>query len=90
MQIDHFIYDDPSNPWCGGGGAYRAFEINKRLAQTHEVKVYTGNFPNAQNERINGVEYCPSRVRMELLNKCFDLRHFGQYILPPFSVNAGG
>lgn len=57
MQIAHFIYDDLGNPWCGGGGAYRAFEINNRLAKNHQVKVYTGNFPNARNQKINGVEY---------------------------------
>ncbi|NOY54211.1 MAG: glycosyltransferase family 4 protein [Deltaproteobacteria bacterium] len=57
MKILHFIYDDPQNPWCGGGGAYRARVINERLVGDHSVAVVTGKFPGAQNEDINGVDY---------------------------------
>ena len=48
MRILHAIYDDVRNPWCGGGGAVRAFEINRRLARRHDVTLLTGNFPGAK------------------------------------------
>lgn len=57
MRIAHFIYDDRENPWCGGGGAVRAHEVNLRLAKAHHVRVYTGCFPGAENTTKDGVEY---------------------------------
>ena len=57
MKILHIIYDDVQNPWCGGGGALRAKQINEKLALEHELLVLTGNFPTARNETINGVDY---------------------------------
>ena len=57
MNILHIIYDDSSNPWCGGGGALRAVSVNERLARNNRVVVLTGNFPGARNERIEGVDY---------------------------------
>ena len=50
MKILHLIYDDINNPWLGGGGAVRTFEIYKRLAKKHEITVVTGNYPNANRE----------------------------------------
>ena len=50
MRILHTIYDDVENPWCGGGGAVRAMEINRRLAGRHDVTLLTGNFPGAARE----------------------------------------
>lgn len=47
MRILHTIYDDPQNPWLGGGGAFRTFEICKRLSDRHEVTVLCGNYPGA-------------------------------------------
>ena len=47
MKILHTIYDDVDNPWCGGGGAVRAIEINRRLAGSHEITLLTGHFPGA-------------------------------------------
>lgn len=57
MKILHLIYDDIRNPWCGGGGAVRAYEINRRLARRHDITVITGNYPGAKNEVIDGVRY---------------------------------
>ncbi len=57
MYIGHIIYDDIKNPWCGGGGAKRVFEVDKRLAGRHRIKVFTGNFPGAKNEVIDSVEF---------------------------------
>ena len=50
MRILHTIYDDVDNPWCGGGGAVRAMEINRRLARRHEITLLTGQFPGAARE----------------------------------------
>ena len=56
MKILHTIYDDPANPWLGGGGAFRTFEICKRLADRHEVTILCGRYPGARHEeRIDGV-----------------------------------
>lgn len=51
------IYDDPANPWVGGGGAVRVREIYRRLVGRVDVTVATGNFPGASNETIDGVRY---------------------------------
>jgi len=50
MRILHTIYDDPESPWLGGGGAYRTFEICKRLSDRHEVTILCGNYPGANEE----------------------------------------
>lgn len=58
MRILHFIYDDIHNPWCGGGGAYTAFEIYKKLARRHEITIITGNYPGAKRTEIReGIVY---------------------------------
>lgn len=58
MKILHFIYDDINNPWLGGGGAVRTYEIYKRLAERHKITVITGNYPNAtREEEKDGILY---------------------------------
>ncbi|MBD3358950.1 MAG: glycosyltransferase [Chitinivibrionales bacterium] len=57
MKIVHFIYDDIHNPWCGGGGALRAHEINSRLSSRHQVTAFTGAYPGAKKGFIDGVRY---------------------------------
>ena len=52
MNILHTIYDDPNNPWCGGGGAIRTWEISRRLAHKHQITILTGAYPNAPKEEI--------------------------------------
>jgi glycosyltransferase involved in cell wall biosynthesis len=47
LRILHFIYDHPDNPWCGGGGARRTWEINSILASRHDITVFCGGFPGA-------------------------------------------
>ncbi len=47
MKIFHLIYDHISNPWVGGGGAVRAFEIYRRLAKTHQITIVCGKYPGA-------------------------------------------
>ncbi len=50
MKILHTIYDDPLNPWLGGGGAFRTFEICKRLLHRHDVTILCGNYPGVDRE----------------------------------------
>ena len=50
MKILHLIYDHIHNPWVGGGGAVRVYEIYERLCrQGHEVTIVSGNYPAAGN-----------------------------------------
>ena len=77
MRILHTLYDDIRNPWCGGGGAVRAFQINRRLAGRHEITRVSGNFPGAlQREVVEGIHvhrigtsrsYALSRLSYSLL-----------------------
>jgi glycosyltransferase involved in cell wall biosynthesis len=59
MRILHVIYDDLRNPWVGGGGAVRTFEIYRRFAEWgHRVVVVCGSYPGApRKERREGVIY---------------------------------
>ncbi|MGC9081068.1 glycosyltransferase family 4 protein [Sulfurihydrogenibium sp.] len=58
MKILHLIYDHINNPWVGGGGAVRCYELNKRLVKMgHKVTVLTGYYPNAQNYREGDLEF---------------------------------
>ncbi len=59
MRILHLIYDDLGNPWLGGGGAVRTFEINRRLAaRGHQVVVGCGAYPGAPRTTVRaGVLY---------------------------------
>ena len=56
-KVLHVIYDDPANPWVGGGGAVRVRELYKHLAGRVDVTVATGNFPGARDETIYGIPY---------------------------------
>jgi glycosyltransferase involved in cell wall biosynthesis len=58
MKILHLIYDHMNNPWVGGGGAVRAFELCKRLVRKgHEVTIVSGNYPGATNGRDDGINF---------------------------------
>jgi glycosyltransferase involved in cell wall biosynthesis len=54
MRVVHCIYDDPRNPWVGGGGAVRLHEIYRRLAGQLDVTIVTGRFPGARDEEGDG------------------------------------
>jgi glycogen(starch) synthase len=58
MNILHFIYDHINNPWVGGGGATRVYEIYKRLGERHSVKVICGKYPGAKDYREGNTEFC--------------------------------
>jgi glycogen(starch) synthase len=57
LRVLHFIYDDPANPWVGGGGSVRAREIYRRLDGRVDATVVTGNFPGATDGIVDGVRY---------------------------------
>ena len=58
MKILHLIYDHINNPWVGGGGAVRVYEIYKRLAKRgHDITVVSGNYHGAKDYEENGVKF---------------------------------
>ncbi len=58
MRIVELIYDDIDNPWLGGGGARRAYEVARRLAGRHHTTIITGGYPGAPRElERDGVRY---------------------------------
>jgi glycosyltransferase involved in cell wall biosynthesis len=58
MKILHLIYDDMHNPWVGGGGAVRVFEINRRLsARGHQITVVSGMYPGAHDRAEGNMEF---------------------------------
>lgn len=63
LRVLHCIYDDPENPWVGGGGALRVREIYRRLANRVDVTVASGNFPGAWEGAREGVRYSRLGVR---------------------------
>ena len=46
-RVLHCIYDDPANPWLGGGGAHRVLELYRRLTGELDVTVAAGAFPGS-------------------------------------------
>jgi glycosyltransferase involved in cell wall biosynthesis len=57
LRVLHCIYDDPANPWVGGGGAVRAGELYRQLAREVDATVVTGAFPGAADGVEEGVRY---------------------------------
>ncbi len=57
LRVIHCIYDDPGNPWLGGGGALRVWEIYRRLADRVDATVVAGRFPGATDHEAEGVKY---------------------------------
>lgn len=58
MRILHTIYDDPWNPWLGGGGALRTFQISRCLASRHEITILTGAYQGGvEMEEREGVRF---------------------------------
>lgn len=58
LEVLHCIYDDPENPWVGGGGAVRVREIYRRLTECVDVTVLSGRYPGAARQAtVDGVRY---------------------------------
>jgi len=52
LRIAHFIYDSPYNPWVGGGGSIRNYEIYKRFPESFKIDLFSGSYPEAKNKKI--------------------------------------
>jgi glycosyltransferase involved in cell wall biosynthesis len=57
LRVLHCIYDDPGNPWVGGGGSLRVWEIYRRLTGEVDATVASGSYPGARDEVRDGVRY---------------------------------
>lgn len=57
LRVLHCIYDDLENPWVGGGGAVRVFELYRRLTGRVHAMVLTGRHPGARDQVREGVHY---------------------------------
>jgi glycogen(starch) synthase len=58
MNILHLGFEDPRQPGAGGG-SWRAHNINRRLANRHQITVLAHRYPGAQAGRYDGVLYVP-------------------------------
>ena len=56
LRILHLAFDDHRFPGSGGG-AVRTFEVNRRLAQRHDVTVVTLNYKGAEQRIEEGIRY---------------------------------
>ncbi len=89
MRILHFIYDYIENPWVGGGGAVRAFELNRRLVKKgHRITMVCGKFPGASDGFLEGIELkflgIPAGYKVSVLSYApsaflYLLRHYRDY-----------
>jgi len=58
MKILHLIYDHINNPWVGGGGAVRVYEIYKRLApKGYDITVVSGKYPGARDYEQGDIKF---------------------------------
>jgi len=56
--ILYFIYDHTDNPWIGGGGAVRTYEIGRRLSEKgHKILVVSGNYPGAKDYKRGNLRF---------------------------------
>lgn len=92
MKILHFIYDHINNPWVGGGGAVRVYEIYKRLSEKgHKVKVVSGNYPGAKDYSVNtNFEYTfigkPTNYMLSTFSYAFEAFTLAKKIKDSFDV----
>ncbi len=57
MKILHLIYDHINNPWVGGGGAVRVYELSKRLSERHHITVVCGKYPGAKDYSERNLDF---------------------------------
>lgn len=74
MRILHLAYEDPRQPGSGGGSV-RTREINKRLAQRHEVTAIVAGYRGARPRTEDGVHWVP--VGLNSGTKADQLAYFG-------------
>ncbi|MDR0359572.1 MAG: hypothetical protein LBJ87_08940, partial [bacterium] len=63
LRILHLAFDDVHRPGSGGG-AIRNHEINRRLAQRHEVTAVTVTYPGCRERIEGGVRYVQAGRRL--------------------------
>jgi glycosyltransferase involved in cell wall biosynthesis/O-antigen/teichoic acid export membrane protein len=56
LRILHLGFEDPAMPGAGGGSV-RTHEINRRLAQRHDITVLVARFPGCADRVQDGVRY---------------------------------
>lgn len=56
MRILHLGFEDHRRPGAGGG-SYRNYEINRRLARKHKITVITAAYPGCVDRDEEGVHY---------------------------------
>jgi glycosyltransferase involved in cell wall biosynthesis len=61
VRILHFGFEDPGRPGSGGG-SLRTHEVNRRLADRHEITVVTTKFPGWRDRTSDGVRYLHAGV----------------------------
>ena len=62
MRILHLAYEDPAQPGSGGG-SIRTREINRRLAERHEITAIVSGYPGARARSEDGVRWVPIGLR---------------------------
>ena len=62
MRILHLAFEDPLQPGSGGGSV-RAWEINRRLAERHEITAIVAAYPGAKPRIEDGVRWVPVGAR---------------------------
>jgi len=87
MRILHLDSDDIDNP-LGGGQPVRTFEVNRRLAERHDVTVFTATYAGARpSQTRQGVRY----RRLGLNIPCLGLSpHLSFLACLPFAVPRVG
>lgn len=58
MRVLHLAYEDPAQPGSGGGSV-RTREINRRLAERHEITSIVAGYPGAGERVEDGVRWVP-------------------------------
>lgn len=83
MKILHLIYDHINNIWVGGGGAFRVYEIYKRLSQKgHKITVISGKYPKAKDYKVNeNFEYKFVGIPKNYILSTFSYAFFGRRFL---------
>lgn len=64
MRILHLAFEDPLQPGSGGGSV-RVREINRRLAERHEITNLVAAYPGAEPRDEDGVRWVPIGARTQ-------------------------
>jgi glycosyltransferase involved in cell wall biosynthesis len=62
LRILHLAFEDPAKP-AAGGGSRRTLEVNRRLAERHEITVVTYKYPGWKDRDADGIAWRHAGVR---------------------------